>query len=250
MPPRLLPRPQACRRSPLVHRSRSPSTVAPPPASGRRPPTRLWMRCVGCVLHRLRSMPDCIWAMVCGRGFVADAGDGDCSSPLSPEAVAKLCCDDEEADENQHFGSPESVLGPLQLSRACSSDGGAGVGHRALPRTLPATGLGCGHPWRQRGVGRLKRVPVHPRVHIWAWAQTPCPRRDITVRCGARAAGNRQARSSVVLSRSCKPVEAAHVKSQHVYQRRASVGQHTVRSSGGSLMPFNHQRENNIGLWS
>jgi hypothetical protein len=76
--------------------------------------------------------------------LAADGCDGDCSSPLSPEAVAKLCCDDEEADQQQQFGSPESVLGPLQLSRACSSDGGAGVGHRALPRILPASGLGCG----------------------------------------------------------------------------------------------------------
>ena len=82
------------------------------------------------------------------RGHAVDGGDGECSSPLSPEAVAKLCCDNDEeaADLKQQFGSPESVLGPLQLSRACSSDGGgAVVGHRApSSRALPGSGLGCG----------------------------------------------------------------------------------------------------------
>ena len=78
------------------------------------------------------------------QGFAADSGDGDCSSPLSPEAVAKLCCDDEDTHQHQQqhhqqFGSPPSVVGQQQLSRAGSSDG-----TRVGGRTLPALGLGCG----------------------------------------------------------------------------------------------------------
>ena len=78
------------------------------------------------------------------------AGPGDCDSLLSPEAVAKLCCDDEESPEQQEqeqlqqtqVGSPQSVLGLLHVSSTSSGDGSDGrVSGR---RTLPAAGLGCG----------------------------------------------------------------------------------------------------------
>ena len=73
------------------------------------------------------------------------ADPGDCTSPLSPEAVAKLCCDDEESQEQQQrqeVGSPQSVLGLLHDSRASSGSGNDG--RLRSRRTLPASGLGCG----------------------------------------------------------------------------------------------------------
>ena len=79
------------------------------------------------------------------HGVAADPGE--CSSPLSPEAIAKLCGDDEESQDlqlqqQQQVGSPQSVLRLLHASRTSSADGGAGwVGGR---RALPASGLGCG----------------------------------------------------------------------------------------------------------
>ncbi len=77
------------------------------------------------------------------HGFAADHND--CGSPLSLEAVARLCCDDEETEQqqpDQQVGSPQRVLGLLHVSRGCPTDG---IDSRAGgKRTLPASGLGCG----------------------------------------------------------------------------------------------------------